>query len=854
MNAIGNDNYRPGMTPPAPMKRSSGWLSSNMAQLMVFLNGLILTVTAYATLSVFIQEIVKEDFLKITAEVQEHISSSYEKLDDTLSTVNSFLQVVPSDKKNTVIQYAKTQIPGIKNFEEIFWVQLTAQGGSITPILNNSDFQGDWKKSIARYRVAESQKNNFFVIEDRLLPKSDLGLYKDVFAVVKRINNSRTNYVVGLFNGKDLIPRKWLEDRESIFDLQMMSVKDEMPVFGYQANANNNAIESNAKNYTSLFKLSFADDVYDVKLSLKIAKREAFLQKIPLLMLLFGMTLTLIGTLYVRNNQSQSQKLSSMNKELAHKNYELHQEMSERERLNTLMQTSAMENKAIINAVSDIIFELSDEGTILFLNEAWSKITGFQPDRSIGRNLFDLIYTQDQEEQKENFKKLVTGHSKSYRAFTRLRCADGKYRTIEIAFSMLRQDENKDLRAVGTITDVEERRRAERALGEAEKKYRTIVENSASGIYQVTPEGQFLSANPSFAKIVGYDSAEEILRDVNRAQEQIYVDAALRDKTLQEVAVLGHSKRYEVQVKRNDGNIIWVSENIRPVLDDDGTLLFYEGSMEDIDQRRKAELALKDAKTESDLANRAKSEFLTNMSHELRTPLNSVIGFAEIIKNEAYGALPGTEYKEYATSIFDSGKRLLNVINEILDVSQIEAGDRDLKEGIVNIKDVVGSCLGMMKSKADAKKIRIDNKAVNDTINVVGEKHAIKQMLLNLMSNAIRFSPDSSYILVDAEIDNEGRLRLSITDTGIGLTESELEKALSPFGQVSTEHKRDKSGTGLGLTLVKSLIELHGGGLEMVSQKNIGTTATLTFPEKRVSKPAQKEADKAPASTPSENA
>lgn len=837
MNAIGNDNYRPGLEPPKPMKKGTGWLSSNMAQLMVFINGLILTVTAYATLSVFIQEIIKEDFYKTTTEVQEYINSSYRQIEESISTLDSFLEILPVDRKNNISQLAKEKIPSLEHFEEVYVIEHTARGILVEPLLKNQNYNNDWRIAFAKYVISPKQKDEIFFIPNKVLPHDKIGFYNHVYAVAKKVNNKSDYFIVGLIDTKKILPPDWLKGKKSIYNLQMVGSTKEMPVYNYSIE---DTKEHNANNFTSVSKLNFADEVFDITLSLQVQKREAFLQKIPLLMLLFGVTLTLIGTLYVRNNQTQSKKLSAMNKELAHKNYELHTEMSERERLNTLIQKSALENKAIINSVSDIIFELSIDGRILFLNEAWSKVTGFKLDRSIGRNLFDLIYVQDQAEQKENFEQLVKGQKKAYRAFSRIRTVDGKYRTIEIAFSMLRQDDNKDLRAVGTITDVEERRRAERALGEAEKKYRQIVENAASGIYQVTPEGQFLSANPSFAKIIGYDTAEDILRDVNKAQEQIYVDTAFRDRTLQEIAKLGMPKKYEVQVKRKDDKIIWVSEFIRPVHDDDGTLLFYEGSMEDIDQRKKAEIALKEAMTESDLANRAKSEFLTNMSHELRTPLNSVIGFAEIIKNEAYGPLQQPEYKDYANSIHESGKRLLNVINEILDVSHIEAGDRELKEGIVNIKEVVASCLEMMKPKSDAKKIRIENKAKNSDLNLIGEKHAIKQMLLNLMSNSIRFSPDQSFMMIDAEIDNEGRMRISVTDTGVGLTEQELEKALSPFGQVNTEHNREKSGTGLGLTLVKSLVELHGGELEMVSQKNIGTTATLTFPMKRVSKPVQK--------------
>lgn len=835
MNTIGNDNYRPGTTPPLPLKKSSRWLSSNMAQLMVFLNGLILTVTAYATLSVFIQEIVKEDFINTTNELQEFVSTSYKEIEDTLSTLNTFVEVVPISEKDRLVQYAKNQLPGLNEFEEIFWLQIDGNIRTATPILKNQNYDGEWKKAIENYTISNDANKNYFILDEKFLPKDKTGYY-GVVAVLKRVKNNPNNYIVGLIDDLRIIPNDWLEKRKKISNLEIVSEKNGFSMFSYNI-ANANEKNDSSEYYTSLSKLSFADDVYHIKLSLKMEKREAFLLKIPLLMLLFGVTLTLIGTLYVGNNQSQSQKLSFMNKELAHKNYELNQEISERERLNKIIQKSAVENKAIINAVSDIIFELSIDGRILFVNESWRKVTGFEPERSIGRNLFDLLFPQDQESQKHNYDQLVKGRSKSYRAFTKLRCSDGKYRNIEIAFSMLRQDENKELRAVGTITDVEERRRAERALGEAEKKYRAIVENAASGIYQVTPEGQFLSVNPAFAKIMGYGAPEEILRDVNKAQEQLYVDKSLRQKTLHEIAQLAISKRIEVQVIRKDGGIVWVSENIRPVFDDDNTLLYFEGSMEDIDQRKIAEIALKEAKVESDLSSRAKSEFLTNMSHELRTPLNSVIGFAEIIKNEAFGEISQPEYKDYAANIYDSGNRLLNVINEILDVSQIEAGERDLKEGIVNVRGTVLACLDMMKSKSDAKKIRIDNRVKNELLHIIGEKHAIKQMLLNLMSNSIRFSADQAYIMIDAEMDGEGRLRLSVTDTGIGLTEKELEKALSPFGQVSTEHSREKSGTGLGLTLVKSLIELHGGELEMVSQKNIGTTATLIFPEKRVAKP-----------------
>ncbi len=571
-----------------------------------------------------------------------------------------------------------------------------------------------------------------------------------------------------------------------------------------------------------------------IEVGLHIGTREAFLKKIPLLMLLFGVTLTLIGTLYVRNNQMQSKKLARMNKQLAYKNFELNQQVTERERLNDVIQKSALEHKTIINAVSDIIVELSAKGKIQYLNDAWKTVTGFDLDRSIGRSIYDMIYVQDQAELKKSIEALVSGTSHSYRAFTRIRSADGKFRAVEFSLSIVRKSEDKEMHLVGTITDVEERRRAERALSEAEKKYRNIVENAASGIYQVTPEGQFLSVNPAYARILNYESSDIVLRDIVNARTDIYVDEAEREKFLKEISSLNISKSYETSVRRADNKIIWVSDNVRPVFDEENNLLYYEGSLEDIDQRRKAEMALKDAMTQSDLANRAKSEFLANISHELRTPLNAVIGFSDIIRSEAFGKIEHDEYKEYAGSIYDSGNNLLKVINEILDVSRIEAGERTLKEGAVNIRSSILSCLSLMESKIKTAKIRVDNKVIDESLGLIGESQAIKQMLMNLIGNAVKYSPPNGLIMVDATTSNDGRLHISITDTGIGMSDSELEKALSPFGQVEVEHSRTTSGTGLGLTLVKSLIELHGGELDLVSQKGIGTTATLIFPAKRV--------------------
>jgi signal transduction histidine kinase len=246
------------------------------------------------------------------------------------------------------------------------------------------------------------------------------------------------------------------------------------------------------------------------------------------------------------------------------------------------------------------------------------------------------------------------------------------------------------------------------------------------------------------------------------------------------------------------------------------------------------EMKLREAKIQSDLSSRAKSEFLANMSHELRTPLNAIIGFSEIIRDEVLGPIGNVQYKEYVRDIYDSGKKLLSIINEILDVSRIETGDRQLNEGVVDITRITRSCLDFIRPKLMAEKLVVVNLMEGAVPKVIGEELAIKQIILNLLSNAVKFTGEGGRITLSHEIDHEGQLRIAITDTGIGLDETEIEKALSPFGQVDSSLSRGGSGAGLGLTLVDSLIKLHGGRLELFSQKGVGTTATIVFPARRV--------------------
>lgn len=830
---------------PPPLKKG-GWLGTNMAQLMVFLNGLILTATAFATLNIFIKEIVYDGLEKNAIEIDRQIDEELSNAERTLMMIGATLSLQSPDAPVRLTTISLQSLERAK-ISQLYVLHKEPDGRFTIGLLNASQTV-QYGKQLPVYKTLALDNFLHFIARDQFttdatsrfytdLPglradTSGMGLGPAAIAVPIFYDGVQHGIMIGVITINDMVPYERHDTESSLKNIIVRTIDDKKIIYRYAAEG------SDKIPLDTLYRRSFESEISDERLIVEIGilpgGRENFLIKIPLLMLLFGITLTLIGTLYVRNNQRQSQKLSAMNRELAQKNYELHSQMSEGERLNQFILKQEKDNRAIIDSVSDIIFETAANGDILFLNETWERVTGFKVEQSLRRNIFDMLYLQDQQEQRQNFELMVLGKKKSYRTFTRLRTSEGTFRSVELAVSMIRQDDSKQLRVVGTMTDVEERRRAERALAEAEKKYRAIVENAAGGIYQVTPEGIFLSANPAAARILGYDTPEAMLREVRNVNTQLYNDPAARERFLGDVAHADRPLQTESQMVRADGLVIWVNENLRSVKDEEQMLLYYEGSLEDITQRKQAEIAMARAKTESDLASRAKSEFLANMSHELRTPLNAIIGFSEIIKNETFGPLGKKEYWDYANDIYGSGKRLLSVINEILDVSRIQAGERELNEGIVNVQRLVSSCIDMMRGKIETGRLTINNQLEHTDMQLIGEAQAIKQMILNLLSNAVKFTPEGGMLTMSGELDDAGQYRLSITDTGLGLSEDELKKALTPFGQIDSDHNRKKSGTGLGLTLVDALIALHGGSLELISQKNIGTTATLVFPAKRV--------------------
>jgi len=256
----------------------------------------------------------------------------------------------------------------------------------------------------------------------------------------------------------------------------------------------------------------------------------------------------------------------------------------------------------------------------------------------------------------------------------------------------------------------------------------------------------------------------------------------------------------------------------------------------DITLRKQMEISLRISKEQADVANHAKSAFLANMSHELRTPMNAIIGFSEMMMKETFGPLGSPKYQEYLGDIHVSAGHLLEIINEVLDMSKIEAGKIELDEQNMDMGDAIESVTRMMASRAFSGGIKMETHIDPDLPGLFADERLIRQILINLMSNAVKFSRQGGRIDISARMKDESEMQIFVEDTGIGIPKNKIQQALEPFGQIhdSAHAAKQIQGTGLGLPLAKAMVELHGGYLTLESDTDQGTKVMISFPQRRI--------------------
>jgi len=488
----------------------------------------------------------------------------------------------------------------------------------------------------------------------------------------------------------------------------------------------------------------------------------------------------------------------------------------------------------------------AETGLIVACNQQAAELTGRAADTIIGSSQSTLHPDDERDHYWELFchRSHQSGRQTSEVLVMR---TDGTAVPVEITSTTMGW--NGRLLVVGIFKDITERRRTEAALLAFANRMHAILSSMFDAVITADEQGIIETFNDAAERLFGWRAFEVIGRSLTllmppqaHDQHESILSSYRRGGPAR---IIG--KERELVAQRKDGSMVPIELAVTEIVErgeyfgggsGSGAARIqgrrsFVGVIRDITERKTTEAALLAAKSQAELANRAKSEFLAHMSHELRTPLNAIIGFSEILMRELFGPL-APRYVEYAETIFESGQHLLRIINDLLDMARIEAGRFELAEEAIEIGSVVESCLTMVRTRADHGGVTVTSAIPDHLARISADRRSVMQVLLNLLSNSVKFTPRGGTVTVSAGLDDSGQMMISVADTGPGIDTDMLPRIFEPFQQADSRLSRKLEGTGLGLAISRNLMELHGGGLDIESRAGDGTVARMRFPSSRV--------------------
>ena len=369
-------------------------------------------------------------------------------------------------------------------------------------------------------------------------------------------------------------------------------------------------------------------------------------------------------------------------------------------------------------------------------------------------------------------------------------------------------------------------------LHEQEQRFKDFARSSSDWFWEMDRHLRFSFFSDRFAEVTGVDE-RELLGKTREETGIPGVDPAIWEQHLKDLRAHRPFRNFTHPREKADGQVVWLAISGTPAFDVEGRFNGYRGTGRDITADVKLKEQLLSAKELAEAANRTKSEFLANMSHELRTPLNAVIGFSELMLATTPEDSDHHRPREYLTDITEAAQHLLALINDILDLSKIEAGVKDMNEEVVDVEPMAQSVLRVVRQRAEKAGVSLNYDAQSPLPGLCADERKLKQALLNLLSNAVKFTTAGGTVTLKIGCAATGGYVFEVADTGIGMAPDDIPKALRQFGQVDSDLNRRYEGTGLGLPLTKALIELHQGALAMESTPGEGTTVTLHLPPHR---------------------
>ena len=377
-------------------------------------------------------------------------------------------------------------------------------------------------------------------------------------------------------------------------------------------------------------------------------------------------------------------------------------------------------------------------------------------------------------------------------------------------------------------------------LEESEKNYRSLFENAVEGIFQIKPEGRIMNANPSMARIMSYDSSDEMMDDIPDIREGFFKRPEDLEAMNRILVEKGSISSFEMKMRRRNGSEFWGAISARAVHNLDGEVIYYEGSVVDVSERVERENAETEREA-AEMANKSKSEFLASMSHEIRTPMNAILGMSDLLWESPLNP----EQKDYVKISRNAGQGLLDLINDILDLSKVEAGQLSLEEADLDVLDVVEKVCEVMGLKAHEKGLELVYRIAPDTPRyLIGDSTRLRQILVNLVGNAVKFTREGEIVLevnCDGRGDETGKkipkkapdardveLLFSVRDTGIGIPTEHQAKIFERFTQADTSTTRQYGGTGLGLAICDRLVGMMDGRIWVESEPGKGSNFFFT--------------------------